>query len=387
MTTDHDPVVIARLQEQFARFAIHSLQDEPLYRAIADLVARNGDWAALLGAAPATQRWARLWLAALQDRVLALVEAGERPPLADYFPGVGEPRAPDAALEEHLGAFVDAERDAMCESIATRGTQTNEIGRCAVLWPLLQDLVAETGRRRIALLDVGCSAGLNLGVDRWRYRYVDDATWQVLATTSHDRDPAAPEITCRLLGGTRPRAGATPDIVSRHGIDLDPIAVDDAREVRWLRACLWPQDAERRRRFDAAVEIARAQHWPLRAVTDAVSGVTEWLAGLPPDVTPVVFNSWVLAYFEAGLLRRHIDAMLELVAHRGVLWISAEDPTQSRTWWPGLPERAEEKRGNATSWAVARADGRGGVEWQLGATSHAHGHWMLYEGWGGDGRR
>jgi hypothetical protein len=371
---------IARLQSQFAQFAAHSLQDEPLYRAIAERVATHGDWAALLAAAPPTQRWARLWFAALQDRVLARVEAGERPPLAAYFPAAGAPRAPDDALARHLGDFIDTEREALRESIATRGTQTNEIGRCAVLWPLLQDVVADTGRTRIALLDVGCSAGLNLGVDRWRYRWVDDATGQALAATPADRDPAAPEITCRLLAGARPRAGAMPEIVTRRGIDLQPIAVDDAREVRWLRACLWPQDVERRRRFDAAVAIARTQRWPLRQVADAAAGVAEWLAELPPDVTPVVFNSWVLAYFDDALLRRHVDAMLEMVARRGAVWISAEDPTQSRTWWPGLPERAEDKRGNATSWTVARADGQGGVAWKLAATSHAHGHWMLYEG-------
>jgi len=374
MTTD-------KLQRQFARFAENSLQDEPLYRAIGMLVSTHADWAALLGAAPATQRWARLWFAALHDCMLADVEAGDRPPLAAYFPVAGDARPPDAALAQHLGAFIDAHRDALREAIATRGTQTNEIGRCAVLWPLLQDLVADTGNPRIALLDVGCSAGLNLGVDRWRYRYVDDASGATLAATG-DRDPAAPEITCRLLAGTRLRAsaGATPEIVARQGIDLAPIAVEDAREVRWLRACLWPQDVERRRRFDAAVAIARTQHWPLRRVADAATGVAEWLATVPDDATPVVFNSWVLAYFDDALLRGHVEAMLALVARRGAVWISAEDPAQSRTWWPGMPERAEERLGNATSWTIARPDGRGGVAWRLGATSHAHGRWMRPEG-------
>jgi len=374
MTTD-------KLQRQFARFAENSLQDEPLYRAIALLVSTHADWAALLGAAPATQRWARLWFAALHDCVLADVEAGERPPLAAYFPVAGDARPPDAALAQHLGAFIDAHRDALRDAIATRSTQTNEIGRCAVLWPLLQDLVADTGHPRMALLDVGCSAGLNLGVDRWRYRYVDDASGSTLATTA-DRDPAAPEITCRLLAGSRApaSAGATPEIVSRQGIDLAPVDVGDAREVRWLRACLWPQDVERRRRFDAAVAIARTQHWPLRRVSDAAAGVTAWLATVPQGVTPVVFNSWVLAYFDAPALRRHVDAMQALVAARGAVWISAEEPAQSRTWWPALPARAQEPDGNATSWIVTRADGRGGVVQHLAATAHAHGHWMLREG-------
>jgi len=378
MTPSPDPADITALQKQFAWFSGPALQDDPLYQALADCAARHADWAALLAAAPANQRWPMLWLAALQDRVMALVDAGERPPLAEYYASVGGTRAPDAALEGLLGDFIGQHRAALEKVIATHSTQTNEIGRCAVLWPILQELVGSAGRRRIALLDVGCSAGLNLGVDRWRYRYVDDATGALLSATPDDRDPAAPEITCRVLAGARPSATAVPEIVSRRGIDLAPIAVDDPVAVRWLRACLWPHDAERRRRFDAAVAIARTQRWPLGATTDAAASIVDWLRNVPADTLPIVFDSWVLSYFEADLLRRHVDTLLAQVAGRGAVWISADDPKLSRTWWPGKPDVAADRRANATSWTVARPDGQGGVAWTLAATSHAHGRWMQW---------
>ena len=379
MTATADPETVARLQAKFDHFARHAFADEPLYAALSAAVAAHADWAALLAAAPAAQQLPLLWLAALQDRVLELVDAGERPPLADYFASAGDARAPDAALLAHLGDFIAANPDALVRRIATRTTQTNEIGRCAVLWPILQGL-AETTGRPIALLDVGCSAGLNLGVDRWRYRYVDDATGATIATTPADRDPAAPEIACRVLAGARPAATAEPEIVSRCGIDVSPISVDDAAEVRWLRACLWPHDAERRARFDAAVAIARTQRWPLDTTTDAAASVEAWLRDVPDDATPVVFNSWVLQYFDAALLRHHVDAMLAAVAHGRAVWISAEDPARSRTWWPDKPASTADGLPNATSWTVARPDGHGGIAWELAATSHAHGRWMLYEG-------
>lgn len=380
MTTAANPETVIRLQAKFDHFARHAFADEPLYAALTAAAAARADRAALLAAAPVTQQLPVLWLAALQDRLLELVGAGERPPLADYFASAGDARAPDAALVGHLDDFIAANRGALADRIATRSTQTNEIGRCAVLWPVLQSLVEKTGRRRLALLDVGCSAGLNLGVDRWRYRYIDDATGATIATTPPDRDPRAPEIACRVLAGALPRSQARPEIVARMGIDLHPIAVDDAAEVRWLRACLWPRDAERRARFDAAVGIARMQHWPLNACTDAAAATGEWLDSLPADVTPVVFNSWVLAYFDKALLRRHVEQLLRRVAERGVVWISAEDPTLARAWWPGKPASAADTLPNATAWTLARPDGHGGVAWQLAATSHAHGHWMLYEG-------
>ena len=381
MDSEHDAAVVARLQSNFARFAEHdAFVDDPLYAAITAAVAQRAAWAALLAAAPATQRLPMLWLAALQDRVLACVDAGERPPLADYFSSAGGTRAPDDALVGHLGDFIDAHRDALTRTIATRSTQTNEIGRSAVLWPVLQSLVAASGRHRIALLDVGCSAGLNLGVDHWRYRYVDDATGATIAATPPSRDARAPEIVCRVLAGARPTSVATAQIVARQGIDLAPIDVDDPAAVRWLRACLWPHDAERRARFDAAVSIARTQHWPRAAVTDAAAAIAAWRKRLPDDVLPVVFNSWVLSYFDAALLRRHVDVVLDLVARHGVAWISAENPTLSRTWWPDKPATTADSLPNATSWTVARPDGSGGIGWRLAATSHAHGRWMLYEG-------
>ena len=383
MTADIDPSVLARLQARFDEFVQHARQDDPLYAALARAVAARADWAGLLAAAPAPQQLPMLWLAAVQDRLLELVDAGARPSLADYYASVGGTRSPDDALAASLGDFIDANRAGIVARIASRGTQTNEIGRCAVLWPALQSLVSITGKPRLALLDVGCSAGLNLGVDRWRYRYVDDATGETIARSPQDRDPRAPEIACRLLAGGRAafvKSDAAPEIVTRAGIDLAPIDVDDDAEVRWLRACLWPHDAERRARFDAAVAIARTQHWPLRAVTDAAAAIVDWLDGLPADVTPVVFNSWVLSYFDAPSLRRHVERVLGLVAARGVAWISAENPRLARTCWPAKPHSAADERPNATSWTVARPDGQGGVAWTLAATSHAHGRWMLCEG-------
>jgi hypothetical protein len=383
MRPDHDPAVIARLQALFATFSGDPLRDDPLCQALCAAAARNADWAALLAEAPENQRWPMLWLAAIQDRVMASTEAGERPALADYYASVGPARAPDAALEGHLGEFIERHHDVLAHAIATRSTQTNEVGRCVVLWPLLQRLAQATGRRRIALLDVGCSAGLLLGVDRWRYRYIDDASGATVAASPPDRDPRAPEIACRLLAGScvgLVTGDAAPEIVSRAGVDLNPIAVDDPAAVRWLRACLWPHDGERRARFDAAVAVARTQHWPLRKTADVVAAVGAWLDELPADVMPVIVNVWVLSYFDKPLLRRYSDSLLEHVATRGAAWISGDDPALSRTWWPGRPEGAADQRPNATAWTVARPDGRGGVAWEQPATSHAHGRWMLCEG-------
>jgi hypothetical protein len=380
MSSESGPALVSRLQAKFAHFARHAVQDDPLYAALTDAASRRADWAALLAAAPASQQSPTLWLAALQDRVLELVDGGARPALADYYASAGVARAPDAAFLAHLGGFLADNHAELAARIRTRTNQTNEIGRCAVLWPVLQSLADKTGQHRFALLDVGCSAGLNLGVDCWRYRYLDDATGATIASALPDRDAHAPEIACRVLAGARPGSEAAPKIVARAGIDLSPVDVHDDAAIRWLRACLWPHDGERRARFDAAVAIARTQRWPVGAIADAAAAIGQWLDAVPERATPVVFNSWVLAYFDAEPLRRHVEQLRTCIAARGAVWISAEDPGLSRTWWPAMPEVDAMKLPNATAWTVGRPDGQGGVAWELPAVSHAHGRWMQWNG-------
>jgi hypothetical protein len=389
-----DAAETARLQDEFARFARLGCFEDPLYVAISEAAAARPRWAGLLGVAPPTQRTPTLWLAALHDRLLELHDAGARAePLFAYYRSLGGTRPPDAALAAAVDAFLARERAALGDRIATRSTQTNEIGRCAALWPILCELARRTGRGRIALLDVGCSAGLNLGVDAWRYRLVDDASGAPLAIAQAGCHPDAPCITSRVLAGAgappAPDSGPLPRIVERLGIDPDPIDVNDAAAMRWLRACLWPHDAERRARLAAAAAFARTARWPVRAVPAArtTAAVTDWLASRPADVLPVVFNSWVLAYFDAPTRAAHVDALLRGVATYGAAWVSAEPPQRARGWWPALPAPrplapgttiAAAEVAQATVWTVALRGRDGRVEWLLPARAHAHGRWMQW---------
>jgi hypothetical protein len=387
----------ARLQHEFRRFARIGCHEDPLYAAISEAVAERPDWASLLEAAPTPLRVPTLWFAALHDRLIELHEAGEpAPALAAYYASLGGTRAPDAALPGAVGAFLQREVPALRARIATRITQTNEIGRAVVLWPVLAELARRTGRSRLALLDVGCSAGLNLGVDRWRYRYVDELTGAAIhdeRPAGADAEPGPDPIACRVLAGAgRPfvAAGAErPRIVARLGIDPAPVDADDPAAVRWLRACLWPHDAVRRERLEAAAAIARAARWPVRRVPaeDTLAAIGAWLDALPPDVLPVVFNSWVLFYFDEAARRDHVDRLLQWVARRGAAWVSAESPQHARRWWPAMPAPlplhprsgvAPDDLVESTAWTVATRSEAGGVDWWLPARSHAHGRWLQW---------
>jgi len=351
-------------RRQFLRFADTECGEDPLYVALCRLLAERPAALALLDAAQGMQQRPNLLLAAIHERVLD----GAGGALAAWYPSVaGSRAADDPALPGALDELLARERAALAAHCAGRATQTNEIGRCAVLWPALAQIAALTGGRPLALMDFGCSAGLNLGVDRYRYQHGGER-WGA-------DEAAAPLIACHPVGGATPPRLAPARIAARLGIDPAPVDLHDEAAVRWLRACLWPHDRARRERFDAAVAIVRAAAWPVRAQPDCAAAIEPWLDGLPTGVQPVVFNSWVLAYFAPAERAAHIARMHDLVARRGIAWLSAEGPGLKLGDLPP-PPTGDERVGaaeiaNASLWWLSLP----GSAPRLIARSHAHGRW------------
>ncbi|MFO1339002.1 MAG: DUF2332 domain-containing protein [Burkholderiaceae bacterium] len=371
MSHADDPAALARLFAVFAR----DHRGDPLYARLATLFAEHPPRFAPLAAAAPVQRKPVLLFAAIHDRLLALREAGQAlPALAAYYPSLGGRRAPDEALAPALDAFLADEDGLLRQTVAQQATQTNEVGRSAVLWPALAEIAQRHGGRPLALFDFGCSAGLNLSVDAFRVQYRDadgrDA-FAVGATT----DPAATALACRLLGAAPPTTAWR--LTHRLGADLAPVSLDDPRAVRWLRACLWPSETERAARFEQALRQARAARHPVRAAGDGLALLADWLRGLPAGTTPVLFNSWVLFYFSPADLAAHTARVHALVREHGLVWLSAEDRSSLHATTglvaPAAPAGAD---GTPTWWSLSARGPDGGVQHRLLACSHPHGEWL-----------
>lgn len=352
--------------------------EDPLYGQLCRLVARSPGLLALHDVAPPTQRRANLLLAALHCCVLRAPFRAEGLPA--WFGSAGGHRSPlDPALPAALAAFASTHQAELRKLIATRRTQTNETGRCTVLRPTLDAIARRHPGRPLALFDFGASAGLNLAVDRYRIHY--RSAGQTHATGPVDA--LAPALLCDVVGVPPEGLFQAPrwHIAARCGTDLAPIDLHDPEATLWLRACLWPSDAARRARLDMALAVARELRLPVVAADDGLQLLQGWLASLPPDTLPVLFNAWVLAYFTPEMLASHRQRVQALVQQRGLLWLSAEDaPRMAATTGLHPPARpvpgvARAEATSHTYWTLTEP-GPAGVQHTLLARAHPHGAWL-----------
>ena len=337
----------------FAEFARTASPRAPLYERMARGIAAEPGLAGLLLHAPLLQRQPVLLLACIH--ALLLDGHGDHP-LASYYPNLtAEPDHGDPlpALRE----FCAERRAELVELLATRTTQTNEIGRCALLLPALTLVAAEVGP--LAHLDVGASAGLNLLLDQYHYTYEPGGDVG---------GPSPVHLTCGTRGPV-PVPTSFPPIAERHGLDQAPVDVRDVHQTRWLEACVWPDQTDRFARLRAALAIAAAADLdvqPGNAVTDTAPMVSAATAH------PIVTNTWMLNYLSSDERRSYVAALDQCGRRRDLSWVFAESPVLV----PELP--VLDPRQTITALVLVRwRNGKRSARQLAGC--HPHGYWLHWE--------
>ena len=174
-------------------------------------------------------------------------------------------------------------------------------------------LAAEMGP--LAHLDVGTSAGLNLLLQRYRYRYEPGGE-------------VGTDSTVVLECGTRgpvPVPTAMPAVAARRGLDRAPVDITDPVQRRWLEACVWPDQVDRFVRLRAALAIA-AESPPPVVTGDAVADTPAHVRAMASSGHPVVTNTWVLNYLTGHDRTAYLGALEGLGRELDLSWLFAESP-------------------------------------------------------------
>jgi hypothetical protein len=299
------PRTLARVYRHFGE--VDAAGTSPLYERVAIALSESDEALRAIEGAPARKRHPTVILAALHDLALA----GRAPALAAAYAAADGDAAAGAAIDTLLRMT-----DSVVAAAVRRKTRTDETGRCAVLYPAIADAARRAGANAVGLIDVGCSAGLNLNVDRVGIAY---SNGQSLG------DPSSPvQLSCSVVGHRPIPTRAMPEVVARVGVDLDPVDVTDADEARWLRACLWPDQPERVARLEAEMALAATAPPLLLLQGDAVEVLPDAFARVPADALPVVTTTWALSAFPLESRLRFLNRLDEAATGRAVAWVSVE---------------------------------------------------------------
>ncbi|RZQ62652.1 DUF2332 domain-containing protein [Amycolatopsis suaedae] len=309
---------LADIKARLRRFAeAEAAGNSPLYEHLAAKAAEDDEVAGLLtGAAPGEAR-ATLLLAVAHR----LIQADPIHPLSRYYPTLGGFDGVDSETWPLFREFMLGKADRVRELVATRYTQTNEVRRAALLYPAVT-MAAKRAGGPVALLEVGCSAGLLLGMDRYNYHYLCPGGDQLTAGPA--KAPVGLHCAVELAEGAKlPKIPKKLTVTSRIGLDRSPVDVSDEDELAWLEACVWADQPDRVRLLRTAAAAQRKA--PPELITgDAVDDLAEVAARVPADQPLVVLTSHVLTYLPEAKREAFHAALGELAGSRPLWWVSQE---------------------------------------------------------------
>ncbi|WIM87537.1 DUF2332 family protein [Candidatus Mycobacterium wuenschmannii] len=186
---------------------------------------------------------------------------GQAPTLRRWYPSAGgswNAGAAWPAIAQAAGQHADYLRRALDQP-----PQTNEVGRSAALIGGLL-VLADRFRLPVRLFEIGCSAGLNLRADHYRYTYPGGGWGPVDSPVSIDD---------AWQGELLPAADL--EIVERHGYDIAPLDAAGTDGELTLLSYVWPDQQARLDRLRGAISVARRVPATLhrRNATEAVAGL------------------------------------------------------------------------------------------------------------------
>jgi hypothetical protein len=308
--------------------------NSPLYARFAEGVGRDPELRAFAATAKKGQPHANILFAAVHFLLLR----GKQHALRRFYPDLNDWKTVEG--EDPFPAFkdfIESYQAELAPIVASRITNTNEVGRSGMLHAGFRAVAAEAGEP-LNLIEIGPSAGLNLIWDRYDVRYIRGAEIFSVDTP----DPAL-TIAVELRGDKVPPLGLAPKVASRVGLELNPVNLDDPDARDWLRALIFPEHRLRVERLAAALR-AYTNAKPQIRVGDALALLPNALRDAPEHQPVCVYHTYVTYQF-TGEMREALDNLLTAAGLRRPVWrlsaegtLSGENPLTLHRYHDGTRE-------------------------------------------------
>ncbi|MBT2601238.1 MULTISPECIES: DUF2332 domain-containing protein [Oceanobacillus] len=272
------------LEDRFKHFGEIEVKDKsPLYSILSLQIAEDTEMIDICSVIPEGQPVANLLFASVKD----LLYIQNNHPLKNYYPEfTKEVKVPHDSYP-YFKDFVINNKQDVIQRLTTNYVQTNEVNRCAYLFPVLHYIYEKIGTR-LSLIEIGTSAGLQLLCDQYAYAY-NNSKNKVGNINS--------ELTLRSLV----REGDIPSFLSKElpikdrvGIDLHVLNLLEEDDVRWLKSLVWPENLHRIEVLDKAIAQFNKSDESIRLIeADALSCLEELAIECDTESLLCIFHTHV----------------------------------------------------------------------------------------------
>lgn len=295
------------LQEIFTQFAENECQNSSrLYEVLANAIAEDKELLAVASQIPYEQPAPNLFFAAVN---YLLKDSNDS--LRHYYPNYTKHAKSAEEAVHSFKIFVKKNQLQLSYLFATRLVQTNEVRRCAYLYPMLSEIFHKH-QQPLALIEIGTSAGLQLGIDHYQFSYGEQTVGNEtseLILTSDNRGDALPESIHFPM-----------QVATRIGMDLRTMNVQEKEDLQWLEALIWPEHEERRQLLQKAASITR--ELPIQLVDgDATKKLLRIAKNIPQKEMLVIFHTHVANQFTEEAKMSLMQSLIEISKSRAVYHI------------------------------------------------------------------
>ncbi|MDQ1196729.1 DUF2332 family protein [Agrobacterium sp. SORGH_AS 787] len=235
----------------------------------------------------------------------------------------------------------------------TSPPQTNEVRRSAALLPGLF-IVAERIGKPLILSEVGASVGLNLQLDRYRYR-LGETEW----------GPESAVVLSPEWRGTVPSAPSSFTVLDRAGCDLNPLNPSSPDDRLRQLSYIWADQKDRLERTQNALSIAAENRLQVEKA-DAIDWLAKRLETPKTGAAHIVFHSVAWQYFPDALKQKGEALIAEAGAR------ATTDAPLARLQMEGDGQQ----RGAALTLQIWPT----GEKQEIGRADF-HGRWVEWRGW------
>ncbi len=213
-----------------------------------------------------------------------LLLKGKNHPLKEFYPSIVNNPKSYRESYKFFKDFCFKHRSEIESILKTRLVQTNEVRRCAYLYPVFCTIY-EIVKKPLTLIEIGTSAGLQLLWDQYSYSYGQNDIY--------GRFDSRLNITAQIKGENTPILHSTPPPVSaRIGIDLNTIHLNDEDEKLWLKSLIWTEHKERLCMFEEATSYIKEVPVSLYD-GDGVSMLPKFVDNTSEDSVICIFHTHV----------------------------------------------------------------------------------------------